>query len=177
MNERESGIIAGDASRSTRAVTLPDRIRIDKPPPCKNGNLFLLPVKWVNDLFAVFPRRCCEKSLMHSYSIFIGTKKNNKDECEVWKKGGRRSLKAWTVIRAVDWSAEINAACKKQHCFCSEVSDSPGLPSAAPIWELGGISIHSCTAVCTQHTTVHFNRPFNPRLYWDAATPSSHLII
>lgn len=54
--------------------------------------------------------------------------------------------------------------------------------------ELIGISIHSCTIlvcpVCTQHTTMHFNRPSKSHLYssvthlyCNMATPDSYLII
>lgn len=47
-----------DAGCSERAVTLLQHIRPDKTPLCKDLSFFfsfLLPVKWVNDLFAVNP--------------------------------------------------------------------------------------------------------------------------
>lgn len=56
---------------------------------------------------------CCEKSLAHSYSLFIGTQKN-KYKVYAGVEGGQLLLRKTPVgIHVVNSSPEVNVACRK----------------------------------------------------------------
>lgn len=108
-------------------------------------------------------QQCCEKSLMHSYSIFIGLQKNNK-YCMCVRL--LLPFKTPVLIHVVNSSIEINTACGSNIVFwweefwiCPVFLPLHLFRNSVALVYIAA-QLESCS-VCTQHTTLHFNRTLN----------------